>query len=227
MEDALTRAVWEFMAGAYRRGLLDEMLSLAGMLLDPEIDLGTILGDFEDNLTAADFGPFEEMSRDVLLPTLQALSREEVLDGLRVIITGVRPFVERAVQASDGNGPEIGTVVEHLRRHLQALRTVGMALLPVVAKVYGPAVGRAIAQQGGGLAAEAVNAAAAAVEKNPETATRFIADLFAGVDGRAFRSAADTLLGAVLDQRPPLVGWAAATVVTRARNRVLSGRGGR
>jgi len=99
----LTRAMWDFMEGAYRQGLLDELLGMAGGLMDPEMDLGDAMGDFEDALSEADFAPFEEMSREVLAPVMSALADEEVIEGLHVFVTTMRPVIEGVVQGAGGD----------------------------------------------------------------------------------------------------------------------------
>jgi len=227
MEEALTQAVWDFMAGAHRKGLLDELLALSGGLLGPEVDLEETLGGLEDTLSAADFASFERMSEETLLPALQALSQEEVLEGLLVLITSIRPFVDRAVEGAGGDPRVLKHALDDLRKNLLALKTVVMAILPVLKKVYGPSVELFLREKAGDKAAGAVNTACTAIERNPDAVNRFVSDLFAGVDGRTFRKASDIVLGAVLDQRPPVVGWAVSTAANRVRNRLFSGRGGR
>ena len=219
--EALTRAVWDFMEGAHRKGLLDELLGLVGALSDPEADLSELLGNFEDRLTDADFGHFEQMSTEILTPLLQALAQDRVLESLHVLVITLRPVVDGALERADGDTKVMKAVLGLIKQNLVCLKTVAVALTPVLAKVYGPAVEEFIKERGGGLAADAVNTACIAINRNPEVATRLVSDLFAMVDGRAFGRAADTVVGAVLDQKPPLIEWTASTFVKRARRRLL------
>ena len=185
------------------------------------------MGNFEDAVSAADFAPFEKMSREVLPPVLHALSDEEVLEGLRVLLTHLRSWMERALENADGDVTALTDTIRSIGQSLVALKPVAAAVLPVAVKIHGPRVVSFLEERGGGLAADAVNSVCAVIGRNPEIASRFVSDLFVQVDGHSFRKAMDTLVGAVLDQRPPLAGWTASTVAKRARKRVLVRRGGR
>ncbi|MEW6440639.1 MAG: hypothetical protein AB1640_06825 [bacterium] len=219
--EARTRAVWDFMQRSYRKGALDELLGLAGALADPGADLGEQLGNFEDRLSAADFARFETMSGEALTPVLQALAREDVLESLRVLTATLRAVVEGVKERTGGDAEVMRETLALARRNLSSLGTVAVALAPILAKVYGPAVEAFIREKGGALAAGAVNAGCAAVNRKPEIVARVISDLFARVDGRAFGEAAERVLGAVLDQKPPLVGWTTAALVKRTRRRLF------
>lgn len=219
--EGLTRAVWDFMEGAHSKGLLDELLGLVGALSDPEADLGEQLGNFEDRLTDADFSRFEQMSTEVLTPLLQALSEEKVLESLHVLAITLRPLVEGAMERVGGEPKVMNEMLGLIKQNLVCLKTVAVALAPVLAKVYGPAVEAFVRERGGALAGEVINRACTAINRNPEIATRMISDLFGTVDGGAFGTAADTVVGAVLDQRPPLIGWTASAFVKRTRKRLL------
>jgi hypothetical protein len=219
--EALTRAVWDFMEGAHRKGLLDELLGLVGALSDPDADLGEQLGNFEDRLTEADFSHFEEMSTEVLTPLLKALSEEKVLESLHVLVITLRPLVDGALERVGGDTKVMNEMLGLVKQNLVCLKTLAVALMPVLAKVYGPAVEAFVKERGGVLAGEVINRACTAVNRNPEIATQMIFDLFATVDGGAFSTAADTVVGAVLDQKAPLLGWTASTLVKRTRKRLL------
>jgi len=194
--------------------------------MDPEADLGDSLGALEDALSQADFGPFEKMSAEVILPLLQALSDEKVLESLHVLFGQTRVLVEGAVQAAGGDIRVLTAALTSLGRGLAALKPVAEAVLPVAVRVYQPAVEELIEQRGGPIMAAVLNSVCQALNRNPEKVSRFVSQVFAGVDGYAFRVAADALVGALLDQRPPLAQWTAATVTRRVRNRVLA-RGGK
>ncbi len=224
--EELTRAAWDFMTGAYKKGLLDEILALSGGMLNPDTDLGEVLGDMEDTLSAADFAPFEEKSKEIIIPALQALSEEEVIEALMVLITTLRPLLERAVQNAGGDPGVIPGMAENIKKNLIAAKTVVNALLPVLAKGSGPLVEKFLKEKAGGMAAEAVNTACRAMAREPETVSRFVSALFAGVDRGAFKTAASTVAGAVMEQRPPLVRWTASMVAGMTRKRLLGGRYG-
>jgi len=217
--EAVTRAVWDFMHSAYNKGVLDEILAIAGQFLDPEMDLGEQLGNFEDALTGANFTAFENFSRGGMVPVLQALSQDDAMEGLSTFISAAKSLVE-AGQRKDGDVKEHLKVVAMIGKGLLALKPVVLAVLPVIAKVYGPAVVGLVDKHLGGKAAGAINSACAAINTNPRITSHVLSDLFAGVDGETFRRAMDTIVGTFLDQRPPLAGWTAATVVRRARKRL-------
>ena len=219
--EGLTRAVWDFMEGSYRKGVLDELLSLVGALSDPEADLGEQLGDFEDRLSEADFAGFEEMSTDVLRPLLQALADDEVLESLNVLLITARPVIDGIMERVGGDTKVMKEMLALMKQNLMCLKTVAVAVTPVLAKAYGPSVEKFIREKGGVMAANATNAACVTVNRNPEIVTRVISEFFTWVDGRAFGEAAGTIVGAMLDQKPPLIEWSASTFVKRARKRLL------
>jgi hypothetical protein len=219
--EGLTSAVWDFMEGSYRKGVLDELLGLVGALSDPEADLGEQLGDFEDRLSDADFAGFEEMSTEVLTPLLQALADEEVLESLNVLLITTRPVIDGIMERVGGDTKVIKEMLALMKQNLVCLKTVAVALTPVLAKAYGPALEKFIKEKGGVMAANATNTACATINRNPEIVTRVISELFTLVDGRAFGEAAGTVVGAVLDQKPPVIEWTASTFVKRARKRLL------
>lgn len=219
--EGLTRAVWEFMEGAHSKGLLDELLGLVGALSDPEVDLGEQLGNFEDRLADADFTGFEEMSTEVLTPLLRALAEEKVMESLHVLVITLRPLVNGALERVGSEPRVIKEVLGLVKKNLVCLKTVSVALAPVMAKVYGPAVEAFVKERGGGLAGEIINRACTAINRNPDMATQMISDLFATVDGGAVGTAADTVVGAVLDQKPHVIGWTAGTLVRRTKKRLL------
>jgi len=245
--EGLSAAVWGFLEGAYRKGVLDEALGLAGGFMDPAADLGQALGDFEDALSQADFGPLEKWSAELLTPLLQVLSREEVLENLGVLLRQVQSLLTRvppaaskrnarsqapprlgagAVPATGGEARALAAMVREAGTTLAALGSLARALLPVLTKFYHPAAGEFLEKRAGPLVSEVLNAASKAASAHPEAVSRFISRVFAGLDGRAFRAAADVIAEAVLDERPPLAQWTAATVTKRVRKRVQTRRGG-
>lgn len=219
--EELTRAVWDFIEGAYRKGLLDDLLDLVGKLSDPEADLGEQLGNLEDGLADADFSRFEEISTEILAPVLKALAAKEVLESLHVLLITSRPLVDRVLERAGGDAKAMNEILGLVKQNLVCLKTVALALMPALAKVYGPAVETFIGERGGALTAGILNTACAAINRNPRIATRMISDFFAVVDGRALGSAAGTVVGAVLDQKPPLIGWTASTFVKRTKRRLF------
>jgi len=219
--EALTRAIWDFMEGSYRKGVLDELLGLVGALSDPEVDLGEQLGDFEDRLSGADFSGFEKMSTEVLTPLLRALADEKVLESLHVLLLTARPLIDAFMDRVGGDRDVANEVLGLIKQNLVCLKTVAVALMPVLAKIYGPTAETLIKERGGALAADLINTANAAINRNPEIATRVVSDLFAAVDGKAFGTVADTVMGAVLDQKPPLVEWTAGTLMKRTKKRLF------
>lgn len=219
--EGLTRAIWDFMEGSYRKGVLDELLGLVGALSDPEVDMGKQLGDFEDRLSDADFGVFEEMSTEILTPALQALADEKVLESLHVLLITTRPLIDAFMERVGGDTNVASEMLGLIKQNLVCLKTVVVALTPVLAKVYGPRAETFIKDRGGALAADLINTANVAINRNPEIVTRVVSDLFATVDGKAFGTAADTVMGAVLDQKPPLVEWTAGTLMKRTKKRLF------
>ncbi len=217
--EELTRAVWNFMYVAYNHGVLDEVLSLVGMLQDPETDLGAQIAEFEDALSTADFGPFDRMSKDILAPLLQALADEQAMDGLRALVTAAKKVFQRGMSGSS-DAKEMIAFMSDIMHGVKGLKPVAQAAFPVVVKVCAPLVKRYLEQHAGDIAARAVNIISRAVSTNPEEATRFIDRLFEGIDGYALRRAMDSLVEAFLDKKPTIARWTTATLVKRARKRI-------
>ncbi len=218
--EGMSQAVWNFMESAHRKGLLDELVALNGVLLDPKNDFDDVMGNFEDALCEADFTPFEEMSKETLGPVLKALTDDKVLDALYVLVSTIRPVLQNVVQMTGGDPRVLAAAADSMKMILGAFKPIVTALLPVIAEKSAPAMERFLKEDAGSLAALGINTACAAVNSNPEIASRFISDLYAGVDGASFRKAMDTLTEGFLDQRPPLAVWTVATAVNQAKKRL-------
>ena len=117
--ELLTRAIWDFMEGSYRKGVLDELLGLVGALSDPEVDMGKQLGDFEDRLSDADFGVFEEMSTEILTPALQALADEKVLESLHVLLITTRPLIDAFMERVGGDTNVASEMLGLIKQNVQ------------------------------------------------------------------------------------------------------------
>ncbi len=224
MMDPQTKALWDFMRASYKSGLLDESLGLLGNISDPELDLGEGLGEFEDALTEADFTAFETMSAESLTPALQALSEEEVIEGLTVLVSTLRPIIEGMVEGADG---DIGVIIEMVKRigkAISSLKPAALSIAPIIFKLAAPTLEKTFKEKAGELTGSLIQSSVSGIvkteENDPESVSRFMSDVFKMVDADTFRKAADTLTDAFLDQKPPLVGWTTATIVKRTRKRL-------
>jgi len=223
--DLQTKAVWDFMEVAYRGGLLDEISQLAGGLLDPDIDLGELLASFEDALVDAELGPFEEMSKEILVPSLVALTDEDVIEDLKYLLQTLRPLIEGMVRGAGGNMNVVADIARGILENIVSLRHVAVTLAPVISKVALPYIEIFLRERAGKVAGSGINSFCAMINRindgHPETIPVFVSDLFDTVDPKEFKKATDILVECFLDQRPPLIGWTVATVIKRAKKRLL------
>jgi hypothetical protein len=224
MMDPQTKAVWDFMRASYKSGLLDESLGLLGNISDPELDLGEGLGNFEDALTQADFTAFETMSDESLTPMLQALSEEEVIEGLTVLVSTFRPVIEGMVEGADGDIGVIIDMVKRIGKAIVSLKPAAMSIAPIILQLAAPTLEKTFKEKAGQLTGSliqySVNGIVKKEESDPEFVSRFMSDVFKMIDADTFRKATDTLTEAFLDQNPPIVGWTTATIVKRAKKRL-------
>ncbi len=154
-----------------------------------------------------------------MILVLQVLADEKVLESLHVLLITTRPLIDAFMERVGGDTNVANEMLGLIKQNLVCFKTVAVALTPILAKVYGPTVETFIKERGGALAANLINTANAAINRNPKIATRVVSDLFATVDGKAFGTAADTVMGAILDQKPPLVKWNAGTLMKRTKKR--------
>jgi hypothetical protein len=228
--ESQTKAVWDFMEIAYRKGLLDEFLELVGYMISPEADLSELLATLEDRGSEMDLGAIDEILGEMLVLAMRALSDEDVVEGLKVLLTTTRPLIEGVMRAAGGDTNVIMDMAKGIGKSILSLKPVVLAIAPVVSKMASPYIEGFFKEKGGQILGSGINLFCALInrinEKDPSVISGFMSGLFDVVDSDEARKTADTLVGSFLDQRPSLVGWAAATLVTRVKKRLIGLRGG-
>jgi hypothetical protein len=124
-----TKAVWKFLEVCYRKGLLDEIFSFANIFMDPHINPMDMMGEAEETLSKFDFDSLDATLKGNLVPLMNALSDEEVVEGLKYLLQTVRPFCEIAVAQAGG---DVGEAKRRAKLMGKSLKTVGMLLAPVL-----------------------------------------------------------------------------------------------
>lgn len=214
--EAQAQVLWNFLANAYRAGLIDESLQLAERIIPPTADLGDLLARFEDAMVAADFASFERRWGATIAPALTALDDPRVLASLRALLAALRPVLEAA--AARG-GP-----LEQLVKLWPELAV----LAPRLTRIAVPHLETFLQEQAGRLAGQGATALLSAINRTaarrPETVTRFFGDFFGALDRDALKGAADMVLEHVLAQKPQVFRWALATVSARLKKRLMRAR---
>ena len=132
-----TRAVWTFLEVCYRKGLIDELFNCAGTFMDPKINPMDMMGELEEKLSTFDFDSLDKTLKGNLVPLLNMLSDEEVVEGLKYLLQTVRPFLELAVAQAGG---DVGEAKRRAHLMGKSLKTVGMLLAPVLLEKAAPVI---------------------------------------------------------------------------------------
>ena len=219
-----TKIVWDFAETAFRTGALDRILDLVQVLTGNSTQtLYEGLADLEDVfIEMEDTAPMEERLGSIY-DTLQALTDDDILDGIGTLLSVLTPAISMLAAQADGTPmtPEKQTEIKkkagNVLKALGALGGIGMT-----AYLAGP--GNKPAREHGRAVGKAVNTMTAIgnglVSKDPGGASEFMAGLFDTVDGLAMRQMTDTITDGFLDQRPPILRWMASALVTRAKKRL-------
>ena len=225
--DVLTQTIWDFMSAAYRKGLLDESLSLAGKAMPADMDLGDALGTMEEFLVSADFSGLETLSETILPSIIKALSTDEALVGLKEAIVILGPAIQD--QATNG-GMDAKTMLNTgiiVGKSLMALRPVVPVLLPVLTSLYSDQIKEFVKNQAGTMMAGALNAGCKAIINNPDITAKVMADIFSAIDVQSLGQALATLIKELPAHRPPLARLTMMTFVKGSGIRLLRRIGGK
>ena len=219
-----TKIIWDFTETAFRTGALDRILDLVQVLTGNSTQtLYDGLAALEDVfIEMEDTAPMEEKLGRIY-ETLQALTDDDILDGIGTLLSVLTPAISMLAAQADGAPmtPEKQTEIKkkagNVLKALGALGGIGMT-----AYLAGP--GNKPAREHGRAVGKAVNTMTAIgnglISKDPGGASEFMAGFFDGVDGQAMRQMTDTITDGFLDQRPPILRWMASALVTRAKKRL-------
>ena len=219
--DVLTQTIWDFMAAAYRKGLLDEVLSLTGNAMPADMDLGDALGTMEEFLVSADFSGLENLSETILPSIINALSTDEALVGLKEAIVLLGPVIQDQATNGDGDAKAMLDTGITVGKSLMALRPVVLALLPVLTSLYSDQIKGFIKDQAGSMMAGALNAGCKAIINNPDITAKVLADIFSAIDVKSLGQALAILIRELPIHRPPLARLTLMTFIKGSGMRVL------
>ena len=224
--DGQERIMWNFLEAAFRTGALDEFLRLSHALTDKKYDVHyNIYEALEDYLTGLDdMKPLEE-NFDKIFGILEAMSDDEVLEGLGALVSFVNPWVEGIMSAAGQDAASFDemkmNILETLPKIKKAVFAVGGAIIPTL----GPALDASSLEDYGHRLGDLLNKAAGFINdlesRNHAPISRFMSAAFNTIDKDAVGRMTDTLTHAFLDQRPNLIKWTTAIMMQRAKKRFL------
>lgn len=123
-----TGAVWNFLELAYRKGLIDEMFRLANTFMDPGMNPMDLMGDMEEKLSTFDFDSLDAALQGNLVPIVKALTDDEVVEGLTMLLQMVRPLSELAIAQMGG----IEEAARKARVVGKSMKTLAMLATPLL-----------------------------------------------------------------------------------------------
>jgi len=222
-----TKVLWDFLETAYRTGAIDEFLELSKAATDKKYEnQALVFAELEDAVSEMeDFSGVDETIEEAFRQ-IPALTDEETLEGLRVIVSFLTPLVDSVMESVDRDGELLGEkrdkLIEDLPKAAKALLTILAQNSCAILSAMGDKPARDLGENMG----RGLNAMASIIngvhERDPNAVSDFMAGAFGAVDGDAVSRMADTLTNALLDQKPPVLRWTAATMAKRAGKRVLN-----
>jgi len=219
-----TKIIWDFTETAFRTGALDRILDLVQVLTGNSTQtLYDGLADLEDVfIEMADTAPMEERLGRIY-ETLQALTDDDILDGIGTLLSVLTPAISMLAAQADGAPMTPEKQAEIKKKAANVLKALGaIGGIGLTAYLTGP--GNKPARERGQAVGKAVNTMTAIgnglISKDPVGASEFMAGLFDTVDGQAMRQMTDTITDGFLDQRPPLLRWMASAVLNRTKKRL-------
>ncbi len=225
--DEQAKIVWDFLETAFRTGTLDKVLDLVGIMAGKDLeDMSEAFNSLEDIFLEMEDASVMEEKFDMVYQVLEALTDDEVMDGLGTLISLLTPLLRLVkMQAGDDDllTPEKQAEIKAKAANLfKALKTAGLT----GARLYLTGLdGKSVREYGQGMG-KTLNMLLSAgddlVSDQSGGASDFMAGLFDTMDGQAVRRMTDTMTDGFLDQRPPIIRWTAATAVRVAKKRLLN-----
>ncbi len=226
VRDEQTQIVWDFLETAFRTGTLDRILDLAGVITGKEFeDMSQAFADLEDVfMEMADTSSMEEKFGQTYA-AVQALTDDEILEGLGIVIGVITPVLNLIMQQTQTGSLVTSETQEAVKEKIGKAFKALSAVASVALRTYLSSPDGRSAKDYGRLVGQGLNALTGLGNEGfagrSGGASDFMAGVFEAADGRAIRQMTDTLADGFLDQRPPLLRWTAATAVKRARKRIL------
>jgi hypothetical protein len=222
--DPQTKIVWDFSETAFRTGALDKILDLANVLTEkkPE-DFSRDMANLEDVfIEMLDTAPMEKGFGRVY-EVMEALTDDDVLEGLGILLSIVTPVLRKVAEQADGDPFTLekqAEVKEKGRKVLSLFKAIGsIAAQNIKASLEGRS-----ARQLGHDIGRFMNSTSAWVNGIHEKDRRFFADLMSGifraVDGKAYLKMNLVLADAFMEQKPPMFQLAKAMMMKGIRKRL-------
>lgn len=219
-----TKIIWDFSQAAFRTGALDRILDLVQVLTTNNTQtLYEALADLEDVfMEMEDTAPMEERLGRIY-DTLQALTDDDILDGIGTLLSVLTPAISMLAAHAGGAPTKPEKQAEIKKKAANVLKALG-AIGGIGLTAYLAAPGNKPAREHGQAMGKALNTMTGIgnglISKDPGGASEFMAGLFDTVDGKALRQMTDTMTDGFLDQRPPLLRWMASAVLNRTKKRL-------
>ncbi len=216
-----TKIIWDFAETAFRTGALDGILDLIQALTRNNTQtLYDGLADLEDIFIEMDATAPMEQRLGRIYDTLQALTDDDILDGIGTLLSVLTPAIGMLAAQGDAAPMAPEKQAEIKKKAANVLKALG-ALGGIGLNVYLAGPGNKPAREHGRAVGAAVNRMTAIgnglISKDPGGASEFMAGLFDTVDGQAMRRMTDALTDGFLGQRPPILRWAASALLNRTK----------
>ena len=132
-----SKIIWEFLEAAFRTGTLDELLQFVNVLAGKNFeDMSQLFADLEDVFIEMENTKNLEENFGKIYLILKELTNEDLLEGIRVLLSLINPLVESVIEKGGGDSPLSSEKQAELRsKMIQSARTV-MHLASMALKMY-------------------------------------------------------------------------------------------
>ena len=218
-----SKALWDFLAMAYERGLSDEFLKLFGpKMFNPSKDLVENLGEVEDLVMDLDLSKMNEVLDQWMEPVLKSLTDEEIIDGMKFLLVKFGPGIKTII----GDDQDLMESGKNIFKLMMLAKKMILLFGPIAVSVATPFIMDALKGNGercGAQAGKLLNSFAKASNEFDKADPEFLSDFARGfekeIDSSEVNKAADRIVGVVLDQKPQMVRFAFRTFAARMKRK--------
>lgn len=222
-----TQIMWDFLETAFRTGMLDELLNLIHVFLgEGDQDMSQKFADLEEWFLERDDFTAVDRTFDKIYAFMQGMTDADTMEGLGILLSFLSPLIksimEKVPSDSGLSGETQAGLEEKIIKMFKALRTI----VSLGTKLYVSSLGEKPAHEIGFSVGKSLNSVSGFINtiqgENADVVPDFMSGVFSSIDGNAVGKMAETLTEGLLDQKPPIFRWAAATAAKRARKRFLN-----
>lgn len=221
--DRRSQAIWDLTRAAYKHGLLDELMGLAGSMVDPDLNVEEALDDLRNKMLEKGFDFIAGFLDEALVPVAKAMAEEEVIEAMKNLLIVFRPFLEELVDRPGGSLIERIEISRDITRNAIALKPIAAASAPAFMKMASPARDEFLEERAGQLMGNSINSFNAAInainERDPEIISGFMSSLVKTIDAKEAGKAMRILMRSLLEHKPPLFRSGARLVASRLKSR--------